>query len=142
MKNWTEVESLDEPWCVDPDWWKVQTEENIPRCPTIQSREKFVPPLEQKFNELAAQWYRETRVLSFIQQKAVHPAYQSIIGMGEKALPFIFREVAEDRGDWLWALEHITKHLIKASPVAGVTNFKECNRIWLDWGREHGYISK
>src|ERR1700733_8715969 len=53
--------------------------------------------LEKEFNELAAQWYQETRKLSLANQIVLHPAYQKIIGMGRDALPFIFRELKKTR---------------------------------------------
>src|SRR5258708_16176955 len=94
--------------------------------------------LEEKFKELAGQWYRETGMLSFIKQKAMHPAYQRIIGMGSGALPLIFRELRERRGDWLWALAAITGE----DPAKGITHFNEAVEAWLAWGRAHGYLDQ
>jgi hypothetical protein len=93
--------------------------------------------LEQEFNELARQWRRETGMVSFIRQKAMHPAYQKIIGMGKDALPFIFRELKTRGGDWLWALESIARP--KVNPAQGTTKFKEAVAAWLRWGKENGY---
>lgn len=93
--------------------------------------------LEQEFNELAEQWHRETGMLSFARQKAIHPAYQKIIGMGTNALPFILRTLQRKGGDWLWALEAISR---KENPAAGITNFKEAVAAWIRWGTERGYI--
>jgi hypothetical protein len=100
--------------------------------------EKEAPEtLEQEFNELARQWRRETGMMSFARQKATHPAYQKIIGMGKDALPFIFRELRNRGGDWLWALEAIARP--KANPAAGTTNYKDAAAAWLRWGEENGY---
>src|SRR5580698_3363154 len=93
--------------------------------------------LEQEFNELARQWRRETGMLSLTRQKAMHPAYQKIIGMGKDALPLIFREMRSRGGDWLWALESIVRP--KVNPAQGTTNFKEAVAAWLRWGEENGY---
>lgn len=39
----------------------------------------------------------------------MHPAYQQIIGMGEKALPLILRDLRDrPTGHWFWALNAIT----------------------------------
>ena len=102
----------------------------------IGTRETRFSELEQEFQELAKQWYRETRMLSFIRQKAVHPAYQKIIGMGSGALPFILRELRDRGGDWLWALEAIARK----NPAGGTTNFKDAAAAWLAWGRQNLYI--
>jgi len=46
-------------------------------------------PLLRTFRELLETWRRETAFLSFMQQRAMHPAYQRIIGMGWVAVPFV-----------------------------------------------------
>ena len=94
--------------------------------------------LEAEFYKLADVWYRETRLFSFIRQKALHPCYQRIIGMGRDALPFIFRELSKGKGDWIWALESITR--LDANPVPSGATFKEARTIWLRWGKSNGYI--
>ena len=94
--------------------------------------------LKEEFDALASIWYRETRMLSFIRQKAIHPSYQRIIGMGKEALPFIFGELAKGKGDWMWALECITR--LPKNPVPAGATYKEAVRIWLQWATEHGYF--
>jgi hypothetical protein len=91
--------------------------------------------LEKEFNALAAEWRRDTALLSIAQQKAMHPAYQKIIGMGREALPLIFKEIKVRGGDWLWALEMIVRN---ENPAAGVTKFKDAVDAWVNWGRKRG----
>lgn len=91
---------------------------------------------EQEFNALASQWRRETGMMSMIHMKAMHPAYQRIIGMGKEALPFIFQELKERGGHWLWALCAITGE-DAAKPEH---NLKQAVEAWLGWGKEHGYL--
>lgn len=67
----------------------------------------------------------------------MHPAYQKIIGMGRDALPFIFLELRNRGGDWLWALESIARP--KVNPAQGTTNFHDAVAAWLKWGEENGY---
>lgn len=92
--------------------------------------------VERRFNELAGQWYKETRRLSSAQQIVLHPAYQRIIGMGKDALPLIFRELKRTRGHWLWALAMIAGE-DHAEP--GQT-FREAVDSWLKWGEKMGYL--
>jgi len=92
----------------------------------------------EKFSCLAQRWHRETAMLSLIRQKAMHPAYQKIIGMGREALPFIFQEMRNRRGDWFWALEAITED--EEQPPARHSNFKEATQVWLKWGEDNGYL--
>lgn len=92
--------------------------------------------VNEKFAELAEQWRKETGMLSVIQQKTAHPAYQSIIGMGKDALPYIFRELQRKREHWIPALRDIT-----GKDIAGQDhNFKEAASAWLAWGKENGYL--
>jgi hypothetical protein len=92
--------------------------------------------LPDVFQQLATKWERETRHVSSITRTAMHPAYQSIIGMGEPAVPLILRELSEHGGHWFWALRAITRH--DPTPEGG--NFEEAVRAWLNWGRSQGYI--
>lgn len=93
---------------------------------------------EREFASLAELWYRETGALSMIHKKVMHPAYQRIIGMGKASLPFIFRELAERRGHWFWALVAITGE-DAAEPHH---DFRQAVEAWLEWGRRHGYLKK
>jgi hypothetical protein len=70
---------------------------------------------------------------------SMHPAYQRIIGMGEKAIPLILAELAERPGHWFWALASITGE----DPVAEQSRGKlrEMASAWLAWGRQKGYIA-
>jgi hypothetical protein len=92
--------------------------------------------LEQEFNELALQWYRETRNISSAEQIVLHPAYQKIIGMGKDALPFVFSELKKTRGHWIWALAMILRD-DKAKPGM---KFREAVDAWLTWGENNSYI--
>src|SRR5881628_3600825 len=66
-------------------------------------------PLLRTFRDLAETWRRETAFLSFMHQRAMHPAYQRIIGMGWVAVPFILGELARRPDQWLWVLRSIIK---------------------------------
>ena len=95
--------------------------------------------LEVRFSELAATWRSETAFLSSLTQISTHPAYQRIVGMGEAALPFIFRELQSDPDHWFWALKAITD----CDPVPP-SHLGELNAMasdWLDWGRSNGYVT-
>src|SRR5208283_2613139 len=92
--------------------------------------------LRRWFRELAEQWRNETAHLSNLRKKALHPAYQQIIGMGEAAVPLILAEMKRKPGPWFWALHAITG----ADPVSEESRGKlpEMTNAWLQWGRERG----
>lgn len=85
--------------------------------------------LRSEFDGLVRKWRRETDLVSSITKTSMHPAYQAIIGMGEKALPLIFDELEHRGGHWFWALQAITR----ADPAHGQGDFDAAKRAWLDW---------
>jgi hypothetical protein len=93
--------------------------------------------LRQTFAQLAEAWREETKFLSFAQQRAVHPAYQRIVGMGWAAVPLILRELEHQPDHWLWALQAITGE----EPARGASGLRAAAEAWLRWGRERGLIA-
>jgi hypothetical protein len=93
---------------------------------------------EVEFNKFAAEWRaQKLRATSFFAKNATHPAYQHIIGMGKRVLPFILRELKKGSDDWFWALKAISGD----DPVS-IENrgkLKEMRDAWLRWGREKNY---
>lgn len=96
------------------------------------------PELEAEFKVLSDQWRRETRMLSSDSDIAASFAYHQIIGMGEKALPLIFREMQERGGRWFWALRAITRQNPVRPEDRG--NVRSMTQAWLEWGRQHNYV--
>ena len=97
------------------------------------------PPIGEwlKFRRLVDEWQEQRGVMSSITEAILCPAYQTIIGMGELAVPFILVQL-ESEGDnpdqWLWALKAITG----ADPVdAGDRgNYTNMTRAWLRLGQQ------
>ena len=86
-----------------------------------------------RFGRLAAVWKADTRFLSNVTRKAMHPAYQAVIGMGESAIPLILRDLAENGpNDWFWALSAITEENPITGEIAG--NMRAMTEAWLTWG--------
>lgn len=94
------------------------------------------PGLRRTFQDLVDTWRRETALLSFMQQRAMHPAYQRIIGLGWIAVPFLLAELARRPDHWLWALRSITGE----EPAASAPNFQAAVEAWLCWGRQRGLL--
>lgn len=90
--------------------------------------------LARRFAELAEVWQRETALESFVSRKAMHPAYQRIIGLGPAVVPLILRELAERSGHWFWALNALTG----VDPASGAATVPEAREAWLRWARERG----
>ena len=90
-----------------------------------------------RFQTLAHQWKRETAHLSNIGKKALHPAYQEIIGMGKSAVPLLLAELRREPDDWFWALHAITG--AQPVPAENRGDVKAMADAWLQWGLAQGY---
>ena len=95
---------------------------------------------KSEFQRLAHQWREETGMLSSVSQITMHPAYQRIIGMGERAVPLILQELEERPDHWFRALQAITGENPIPSEAAG--NLRHMAEAWLNWGREKGVVAK
>lgn len=100
------------------------------------------PPVEDwlRFQQLVAEWRAQRGAMSSITEAVICPAYQSIIGMGELAVPFILAQL-DSEGDepdqWFWALKAITG----AEPVKDEDrgNYINMAASWFDWAKNVGY---
>ena len=111
-RGWSSVEQLLETW--------QATEEELAR-----------------FHTLAQQWKQETAHYSNIAKKALHPAYQEIIGMGKAAVPLLLAELRREPDDWFWALHAITGS--NPVPAASAGDVRAMADAWLEWGAEKGF---
>jgi hypothetical protein len=100
---------------------------------TWQAREEEVA----HFHTLAQRWKQETAHQSNMAKKALHPAYQEIIGMGERVVPLLLAELRREPDDWFWALHAITG--ANPVPAASRGNLRAMAEAWLQWGSEKGY---
>ncbi|HEV2990994.1 MAG TPA: hypothetical protein VG759_21325 [Candidatus Angelobacter sp.] len=93
-----------------------------------------------KFQSLVQEW-RETRgVTSSITSMSMLPAYQEIIGMGEKAVPLIIQHLkteGDEPDHWFWALAALTG----ANPVRPEDrgNMTKMTKAWIGWAENEGY---
>jgi hypothetical protein len=92
---------------------------------------------ESRFRELLRQWKEATLLISSITDIATHPAYQQIIGMGQRALPWIFNELRREPDQWFWALKAITGE--DPVPAADRGNISRMTHAWLNWAAAHGF---
>ena len=90
------------------------------------------------FRDLADTWRRETGALSSITVKSMHPAYQSIVGMGPKAVPLILRELQRKPDHWFWALTFITGE--DPVPREDAGDIRKMTEAWLELGRQRGWV--
>jgi len=89
----------------------------------------------QEFYALTSKWQSEAQHLSLVTEIVMHPAYQQIIGMGEKAIPLIVRELETKPNHWFWALKAITGE--DPVPPSQRGNIRQMTQFWLNWAREN-----
>ena len=90
-----------------------------------------------RFHTLAGRWKEETAHYSNVAKRALHPAYQEIIGMGERVVPLLLAELRQEPDDWFWALHAITG--ANPVPAASHGNVSAMAEAWIQWGLEQGY---
>jgi hypothetical protein len=93
----------------------------------------------ERFRRLAGEWKERSRFLSNSAQIAMLKPYQRIIGMGWDAVPLILEELQSEPRQWFWALESITDENPVPPEAAGKVRLMA--QAWIDWGRQHGFIS-
>ena len=90
------------------------------------------------FSRLVSQWKSDTTFSSSVHQVAMHPAYQSMMCLGEAVVPLILGAMSEDRSSsWFWALQAIARK----DAAAGTSTVEAAIEGWLQWGHEHSFIS-
>lgn len=94
--------------------------------------------MREKFERLSMEWREDTAFLSSVQQMAMHPAYQEIIGMGPDAIPLILKDLERTQDHWSWALSAITGINSVCEEDRGIVS--KMADSWLNWGRQAGYL--
>ncbi len=115
----------------------LEDSKTIPSTFKIISGPQKDKELKEKFHSFVEKWKEETQFASTVLEMAMHPAYQHIIGMGPKVLPYIFQRLSREQEHWFWALKAITSE--DPVPPASRGNINRMRDAWLQWGREKGY---
>jgi len=93
--------------------------------------------LEQKFQEQASKWHKETQHLSSPGQKMMHPSYQAILGMANahrrEMISLMIRDMEQHRRPWFWALSYLAQD----NPVSqsDAEKMDKVIKAWVDWGK-------
>lgn len=108
----------------------------------VSRRDLLAPTVKErgKFRRLADQWREETFFSSSITDNLFHPAYLTIMAMGEKVVPLILRELADRGGQWITALRYIIDSEEYPDKPKDIGKPKELKEAWLEWGRQNDYL--
>jgi hypothetical protein len=92
-----------------------------------------------KFQGLVDLWKHERGSMSSITEMSALRPYQTIIGMGEDAVPLILAQLeaeGDDPDQWFWALVAITE-VNPGEKYQG--NYRKMAQAWFDWAKDEGY---
>lgn len=94
--------------------------------------------LETRFRTLAQRWKDDCGFLSSTSAMVSHPAYQSIIELGQPVVPILLRELEKEPVHWFEALKAITGE----DPVSRDDwgNIPAMRLAWLAWGRSRNLV--
>jgi hypothetical protein len=96
----------------------------------------------------------DTKMLSFLDQICEHPAYASIVGLGQEALPFILEDlkkgIDQDGFPGVWFMQALPQ-ISRENPDMGADVLHEDGFAkvsvegvalrWIDWGRKKGLVA-
>jgi hypothetical protein len=112
---------------------------NFPRQRAKYSQRDIIDQgLRQRFEGLVSQWQEATAFTSSVVEMAMHPAYQQIIGLGPAAIPLLLNELEREPDHWFWALRAIAGE--NPVPVEDAGRVLKMAAVWVEWGRDRGYI--
>jgi hypothetical protein len=102
-----------------------------------KAQRSYQQSLEDEFRRLVKEWRNATCHTSSLTKMVTNSSYLRIIGLGEKAIPLVLRELEARPDHWLVALHALTGE----DPAPEGSTFTEAVHAWLEWGRERGYLS-
>ena len=88
--------------------------------------------LADRFLRLSNEWKRDTGHLSLISQIAAHPSYQSIVAMGDSAIPLILRDLETEPNHWFSALSELVDEGPEI-PAHDRGNIVAVSEAWIEW---------
>ncbi len=97
------------------------------------------PTLETRieFRQLRDEWLHAVAHLSMTRRRIEHPAYQKVIEMGERVIPFLIMDMERNQTHWFHALGAITGS--QPVPQEMLGRVGEMVEAWVSWGRQHRF---
>lgn len=91
--------------------------------------------LESVFRALADDWKSRKSHSSSVEEMAMHPAYQQIIGLGPDVVPLLLAELERHPDHWFWALHAVTRE--DPVPPESRGKIRAMAKAWIEWGRRN-----
>lgn len=94
--------------------------------------------LEERFQQLAADWSENTLHISSTSDLVSYPSYQEIINLGWEVVPLLLKDLQENKRFWFPALYAIAK--VRPFDPSDAGNSKRMTEAWVKWGKRKGLI--
>jgi hypothetical protein len=94
--------------------------------------------IERTFRRLVASFWREAAHLSSPSAVASNPSYKAIVDLGNDVVPYLLRDMQQNRRTWFPALALITQENPVSAADAGKTD--RMIEAWLRWGKAKGRL--
>lgn len=95
--------------------------------------------VQAKFQRLTHSWKEATKFTSSYNQLLLNPSYLELIAMGDKVLPYIFKEMQKQPDHWFLALHILTSvNPVKKDNMGKVLAMTQ---DWLVWAKSKGYVA-
>jgi|GEM_PF-1981092 len=101
----------------------------------VETRVQPLADIDDQFTELTREWKRETLISSSATEMALNPHYQRIIGLGNRVIPLILKELERELDHWFWALTAITGE--NPIPAEHAGDLERMRDDWLEYGRKN-----
>jgi hypothetical protein len=114
----------------------------VGQSPSVRNRTSVhhFNQVRERFNQLVAQWKRNTSHKSIAAQVIADSSYLKIIALGWYGVPLIIEELKQDPDYWFAALEAITEAgtEIVPSDQKNPMSIHELAKRWIEWWKETG----
>lgn len=129
-------------WYPGQAFCKEQVDKVLPMKQDQSQQDKFA----KKYREAYGSWKRfiqrpEIRRSSRTEDYTNNQAYQNIVALGKRALPFLIADI--EKGEFFLndAMKRITKiDVTKVYPKEKIVGEQDVSKLWVKWWREKGRV--
>ena len=96
--------------------------------------------IQEKFELYKTQWLENTKFSSTLREMEADENCQKIIELGNDAIPFIFKEIKNEKYARRWII--VLRKITDVNPIqySNVGNMKGVVQDWIEWGKQNKHI--
>ena len=110
----------------------------------IETFKDSIDSFKSRFDEFVKGWTDDVEDISSFTDMVLHKDYQTIKGLGPRAVPLLLKELQQRPHYWFDALQTLilANYGEDVDPVdeADRGNLQRMTEAWLLWGEENGFI--